>query len=118
MGAIDNAVSKAVAILNAVKAEYKIVMPDGTEHGSLAVAQQSRRKSLWREEGRTYGELAAHIRPFLKDMKVGGVAKVPCAKFTPQALASSMSAQACHLWGKQSAITATAGDHVEILRVR
>lgn len=91
------AIAKLVAALNGVQAQYKIILPDGTEYGELEVEPVKKKG-----HGYLYkrGETAVHYKPFLENIPVGGVAVIPYDRFDPATLAANCYSYAWTLWGK------------------
>lgn len=114
MSVKQQALEKALQILDALKCEYKIITSDGQEHGDLVVvANRKRSKPLL-----PIGTYANYIRPHLEKMQVGDVAVVPFGKFTGGDLQSNIGARAIHLWGAGSYKSCINGDAVEVLRIK
>lgn len=110
------AIDRALALLNAVKARYKIICEDGTEHGDLEVVQPKAKRKKGPYE---YGALRTYFTPLIKDMKVGDCRQVPFDRFDATRLRGAVSGWAVHHWGNGSNITTVDRTNgvVEILRV-
>ena len=112
------ALNRALAMLNAINAKYKVILPDGTEHGELVVVQPKQRGK--RQKGPyEYGALRNYFVPIIKDMKAGDACEIPFDKFDKERLRGAISGWSVHHWGKGSNITTINNDRkcVEILRV-
>ena len=111
------AVAKALQVLDAVGAKYKIILKDGTQKGDLQmtvpVPEEKARKRTYTLAYGTYSQL---IKPHLSPLEVGQVAQIPIKPYNGQRLRSAASAVACHLWGAGSHISSITKAHVEILR--
>ena len=94
----------ASRLLNAIRAQYIIVLPTGEQiiQGDLKlhVADATPPKKARTPSRHPHGFLNQHIAPYLKDMKVGDVAVVPVPKTADmdeiQGSSASISAK---LWG-------------------
>lgn len=97
------AIAQAMHILQATKCAYKIVTVDGTVFAEGDVhAFQGHRMSTQRP----HGLIAAHFKPYLEPMKVGGVCEVPWhPQIREDDLQSAMSAWMSSKWGKGSYTT-------------
>lgn len=107
----------ALNIMTALGATYTITLPDGTKHSNAPeepVNYQGRKV----KDGRSYGELAAHYRPFIDALKPSEFVEVPFNGYDPSNLGSAISAWGCHLWGKGSLLTAANKTGIEVLRVK
>lgn len=109
------ALKKAIALLNALQAQYKIILPDGEEHGELVIAQ-TKKQILNR---RPHGALSNIYIPYLSKLKPGDVCEVPAGEFKAEDMRSSMAGWIVSNWGKGSAITAIdrKANAIEVLRV-
>ena len=107
----------ALNIMTALGATYTITLPDGTKHSNApeVPVNEYGRKVL---DGRKYGDLAAHYRPFIDDLKPSEFVEVPFNGFKPSKLGSVISAWGCQRWGKGSLITAANKTGIEVLRVK
>ena len=111
------ALSRALLLLKSVKAQFKVIMPDGAEHGELVVVQP---KSKTRQRGPyAYGAINAYFSPLIGNMKAGDMVEVPWSEFEAERLRGGISAYAVQRWGKQSAITVVNREKkvIEVLRV-
>lgn len=112
------AVDRALTLLRAASAKYKIVLPDGTEYGTLEVAapKPARKK---RPTKFPFGEQRAYLARFLPGLMPGESVKVPVDKYDIESLQSGISAYGVKMWGNGNAITARdkEGQYVEVLRV-
>lgn len=90
------------AVLDKWGAQYKIVMPDGTEFGTLDVVVKKRKRTAGPHP---YGTLQAYFKPLLEDMTLGDVVVVPFDAFEGERLRSAISAWGAVCWGKGSCST-------------
>lgn len=110
------ALNKAIALLDAIKAEYKIIAPNGREYGTLKVVPPKKRTS----SGVPWGEIANYYRPLVQDLKPGDMVLVPAKNYDIESLRGSMAGWFTTNWGKGSAITSVNRNDnvVEVLRVQ
>lgn len=115
------AVERAITILLATKCQFKIITPDGVEHGELKLAapEPERKRNAYLPRG----ELRNYYRPIVDAMAAGDVVCLhPGPKgFSLEHLRGAVTAYLSAKWGAGSYIsTITVGDdpHVEILRLK
>jgi hypothetical protein len=115
------ALKRAIGLLYASGAQFKVIAEDGTEFGDLKVAsiEEDKPKKRTRTLKYPYGSIAAHYKPYLLDMKVGDVAKIPYGEFDADTLHSAVAAHCSQFWGRKTYISTARHDDkiVEILRV-
>lgn len=106
---------KALATIKASGAQFRIILPDGTQYGNLEVRGPKPKK---RNLKHPYGALKAHYFPFVKDLQPGGFVEVPWGAFLPGPLMSGISAWGCHTWGNGKITVAVNRDRkcIEVLR--
>ena len=115
---ITKTIAKAVELLKASGAKFKVISPNGDEFGELEVAAEKKKTFRF-----AHGELANHYKPLLENLKVGEVAtfKNPDpAKYDIEDFRSSACSWAGKEWGN-GAHTSTIDrtfDTLEILRVK
>ena len=114
------AIAKLINALNGAGANYKIILPDGTEYGTLETkpVKKTKPKSS-RASPYPRGELAGYIQPFLADVPVGGVASIPYDKYPGPLLAMRCHSAAFDSWGKGN-VMGTRNDKtktVEVMRI-
>ena len=109
------ALERALALLNAAKAKYKIILPDGTEYGELVVAKPKAKRNMKHQRG----ELTTYFQPLIEGMQPGEVRTIPAGKYGPVDLRASLSGWCAGRWGNGNSITSV--DHrnnaVEVMRV-
>jgi hypothetical protein len=67
--------NRAINILNALKCQYAIVLPDGEKHGELEVAVKKEEKNYG------YGEITSYVEELVKDIPVGGTLTIHAGKY-------------------------------------
>lgn len=109
---------KALAVIKASGAQYRIVMPSGEQFGDLPIAAPEPERKR-RKLRHPYGVLKAHYLPYVKDIQPGQCIDVPCGPFLPGPLMSGISAHFCHTLGNGKVMVAGNKDKkcVEVLRV-
>ena len=116
---ITKTIAKAVELLKASGAKFKVISPNGEEFGELEV-QPPKAKKTFRFG---HGELANHYKPLLENLKVGEVATFinpDPAKYDIEDFRSSACSWISKHWGLD-AHTSTIDrdfDTLEILRVK
>ena len=124
MDIIQKTANDAARLLNAVRAQYIIVLPTGEQiiQGDLKLytpdAKPAKKK---RSQSRNpLGFLRGHIMPYLKPMKVGDVAVIPIPNTSDvKEIQGSAASISNVLWGKGNYKTmrnATTGN-LEVLRM-
>lgn len=115
----DEAIKRALILLNAGKARYKIIMEDGTEYGDLKLAPpEPPEKTMKRNRVFRNGELKTHYSPYLDALNPGDLAQIPVGDFPPESLRSAITAAACNRWGKGAAMSCIKDGSVELLRLQ
>lgn len=115
MSVITVTAEKAVTLLKALKADFKIILPTGEEYGNLEVARASEKRKNTNKRGSLFA-LYAHV---LKDMQPGDVGVIPVPEgIVAENLRGAISGYASTRWGKGSARTVIENNTVEILRVQ
>jgi hypothetical protein len=96
------AIEQAQTILHAVKAQFVIVLPDGTrfEHGELQVKEPAKRLHK-----NPHGLFSGHYKPYLENLEVGGIAQIPVGSFVKNEFQSSLTAWMSANWGSKSYAT-------------
>ena len=89
-------------MLDALKAQYKIVLPDGSVYGKLEekpakTAKPARPNKHMRKYA--FGETCAYYKPFLFCLKPDDVALIPYDRFKGTILAGNVSSYANTLFG-------------------
>jgi len=114
----------AARLLNAIRAQYIIVLPTGEQiiQGDLKlhVPDETPPKKKRAQSRNPLGFLRGHIMPYLKPMKVGDVAVIPVpANSDVREIQGSAASMANVLWGKGNYKTMRNNDtgNVEVLRM-
>jgi len=116
---ITKTIAKAVELLKASGAQFKVISPNGDEFGELEVAPAKGKKTF--RFGR--GELSCIYKPTLETLKVGEVATIKNPdpnKFDIEDIRSSACSWISKSWGTD-AHTSTIDrtfDVLEILRIK
>lgn len=111
------ALNKALAILNALKVQYKVIGGDGTEYGELKVAPPVSDKP---KRGSKYGwgTLTNAVKPYIKDLAVGDVAVVPYSEIiNDDDLVYATRTQMSTLFGNASWVINRVESGVEVMRI-
>lgn len=113
------AAEKAIALLNASGAQYKVIFTDGTEYGDLEIVTQKKHKRRVRIP---YGTLQGLYKERVHETNVGGVIQIPIADATAlggnaASLRSAATAYASNVWGNNTYMSTITDKHVEILRI-
>ncbi len=116
------AFKRALELLNAVGAEYKIFM-EGTYYGDLKVDGQADMSPGRKRAVENFGKYAAVYKPYIDQLEVGGVAQIPVAEIKslgvePEKFRGMCSSYAVRLRGRGSLITALTDQHVECMRIK
>lgn len=111
------AVDRAINMLTAVGAQFKIITADGTEYGQLEVVQPKARKT--KVYLRPIGELHAYYSPFIIGMKPGEAVQIPFGPYEAEDVRGPLTAWCCSHWGKGNYMTVVNRDKrcVEVLRI-
>jgi hypothetical protein len=97
---------RALIILSGLGAQYKIILPDGTEYGDLVVAPKVEEKKRKRKPSPyPIGALQNYFQPMLDALRPGDAVEVPAGKFDIESLRGSMTAWAGKTWGRKTFIS-------------
>jgi hypothetical protein len=124
MDIITKTARDAARLLNAIRAQYIIVLPTGEQiiEGDLKlhVPDATPQRKVRSQSRHPHGFLNNHILPYLKDMKIGDVAVIPVPSGADMnEIQGSGASIAAKLWGNGSYKTmrnATTGC-LEVLRM-
>ena len=95
------AIAKLIKALDGAGADYKIILPDGTEYGTLETKPAKATKSKGtRASPYPRGELHNYVQPFLADMAAGDVMVIPYDKYPGPLLAARCYSAGFDAWGK------------------
>jgi len=112
----NEAIKRAVLLLQASKAKFKVITEEGAEYDDLVIAPPVtvvKRKRMFKT-----GELQAHYKPYLDKLEPGDLASIPILSYPPESLRSAITAAACNRWGKGSAMSCIRDGNVELLRLQ
>jgi len=103
---------KSINILKAVKAEYRITLPNGDTYTNISTIKTRRRRKLAR------GLLSRHYLPYIRSIRHGQLVEIPYSKFNGETLQRCVSSYARYLYGKGSVMTSRNDKRkvVEIMR--
>ena len=117
MSVQNTAINRAIALLNAAGAKYKVIAPDGTEHGELVIATEPPKKPRKMNREFAWGERTAYVRAHIETMKPGDVKVIPYGPYGKTVMQIT-SSTAHDMWGVGAHIVSSAKDGVELLRVQ
>mgnify|MGYP003654386912 CR=1 FL=1 len=113
---ITATIERAVKLLNATGAKYKVIAPDGTEYGTLVAVDPAKVRTR-RPLTLPLGSISNHVRPHIERLKVGEVAEIPPLKGASlDSLRSTAASMAAHMWGPDAHHTTVTHNNVELLR--
>lgn len=113
------AIDKAISLLKAVGAEFRIVAPDGKSYGALKLTGKKKSKIFVNKRG----TFSAIYKEAIDNAKVGDVVKLKFSslesddKKLKSGLRSSASAYATTKWGKGTYMSTVQNGVIEFLRV-
>ena len=98
----EQALRRAISMLEGMKCSYAIIDPLGNKHGLLDIKEPVERRG-----GRKHphGERSTYVRAHIASMKVGDVVDVPFGKYDALDVQSSSTSAAHKMWGKSSVTT-------------
>lgn len=109
----DKALIHALKTLDALQCRYKVITPEGDEHGELQIAHENkRRNSLYPQ-----GARSSYLRPIMEPLKVGDAIVIPAGEFEASILQHSVCAIAHKLWGASSYRTTLNDQSIELFRI-
>ena len=109
----QDAVKKALAMLKAANAMYRIIEEDGTEYTNIV------EKKKLREYQYPRGALTNYIRPHLMPMEAGDLVEIPVGEFNLQSIQSAATSWFCNNRGNGSCMSSVNKDKnvVEVIRI-
>lgn len=114
-----NAIDRAIKVIAAAGCRFKVIEPDGSEHGELQVIPPKQGKRVFRHP---HGTMHRHYLPHMRDVQPNDAALVPFGPFVEQAdresLRSSLCAWASSHWGNDTYETHMSAAGVEVFRFR
>lgn len=112
------ALERAINMLKAVGAQYKIIASDGQEFGELeAVVPKQRKRKVYL---RPVGELHAYYSPFIVNVQPGETVQIPFGPYDAEDVRGPITAWCCSHWGKGNYMTVVNREKrcVEVLRAK
>lgn len=110
------ALEKAIRLLDSLKFDYAIVIPD--EDAIIKGKIQIINKQPKRTKLVPYGTYSTLFRSHGVDqMAVGDVLSIPCGEHDPQTIKKTIAAHFGNTWGAGSCVAAINGQSVEVMRV-
>lgn len=111
----EQALKRAIAMLEGMKCAYAIIDPLGNKHGLLEVKEPAVRGA----RKHPHGERSTYARSFISSMQIGDVVSVPFGKYDAFDVQSSSTSAAHKLWGRGSVTTTINREKqvVEIMRI-
>jgi len=98
----EQALKRAISMLEGMKCSYAIIDPLGNKHGLLAIKEPVVRSGVRKHP---HGERSTYVRTHLNPMMVGDIAVIPFGKYDALDVQSSSTSAAHKLWGKGSVTT-------------
>ena len=113
----QQALKRAMVLLDSVKCKYAITDPAGTKYGTLEIKEPQKRI---KNSQYTHGERTTYMKQYLKNLNVGDVVEVPRGAYELDMLQSIGHSVAQKMWGMSSATTAIIRekDCVQFLRLQ
>ena len=96
------AVNQLISTLSGMGAQYKIIMPDGTEYGELEIKLPDNKKTKNIVYPR--GATRAYYEPFLSNLRIGEETSVPYADWDVRILKSNIHSWCFDNWGSRNYI--------------
>ena len=117
----DKALSRAIDLLKAIKAEYIIHLPtqEPIVHGSLQLAPTKPPKGKRSAPSAPYGTYTALCRAHgIHKMQVGDVVSFTTHDFNPERVRAVACSLGGKTFGKESVMTSVNGSIVEVMRIK
>lgn len=111
-------IERAITMLNAANAQFKIITQDGSEFGTLEVKEIKERKR--KPNKYPYGTLKAYFIGYVDGLQPKDAIAIPFGRFEPEELRGPICAWCCTHWGKGSINTVINKElrQIEILRLK
>ena len=108
--------NRAIAVLEALGCEYKIINKDGEEFGGLEVAVEKHKR---RAPNRyPYGTLTNHVRALMNfELQPGDVHSFTVGEYDPKSVQRVTCSIMTKAWGADAYTTSVSGDHVDVMRI-
>lgn len=108
--------NRAIAVLEALGCEYKIITKTGEQFGGLEVVVAKPKKRAANRY--PYGALTSYARGLVDmDLAAGDVQSVPVGEFDAESVRSVVCIMLTKAWGTDTYTTAVSGDHVDVMRI-
>jgi hypothetical protein len=111
---------KALTALAAIKAQYKIILPNGAEYGTLVAAPEEVETGRKRKSPIfPRGTMSTYVIDQLSSMAVSDVKKIDVLGFEASRLCSTCITQGEKMWGKDSVLATakTTPGYIEVARL-
>lgn len=116
---VTKTIARAIEMLTASGAKFKVISPNGEEFGELEVVQHVEKKKVFKHK---HGTLRNIYLPHLQSLKTSEVATIPVREegVTLEDVRGSACAWATKHWGKGAYTTSLdkTFNNVEILRIK
>lgn len=104
---------RAIKFIDSLGCAYKIITPEGEEHGTLEVKAKPNRRAL----RYPYGELVKFYRPQLNlNAEIGEVQEVAVGRYSPDDIRRGVCSLLSKEWGNDTYTTSVTANTVEVLR--
>ena len=112
--------NRAIAVLEALGCEYKIITKTGDEFGGLEVVVKKFSLPKRRAANRyPYGALTKHVRVFVNlELAPGDVQTIPAGEFDAESVRSVLCIMLTKVWGNDAYTTSVSGDYVDVMRIK
>ena len=112
----EQALKRAISMLEGMKCSYAIIDPIGNKHGLLAVKEPIVRSGIRKFP---HGERSTYVRSHISSMRVSDVVDIPFGKYDALDVQASATSAAHKLWNKGSVTTTINRPKqvVEIMRI-
>ena len=110
--------NRAIAVLEALGCEYKIITKTGEQFGGLEVVAKPKKVKKRAANRYPYGALTSYAREVVNmDLAAGDVQSVPVGEFDAESVRSSICIMLTKAWGTDTYTTSVSGDHVDVMRI-
>lgn len=112
--------NRAIAVLEALGCEYKIITKTGEQFGGLEVVVAKPKRVKKRAANRyPYGALTSYARALMDfDLKPGDVHSIHAGDYDPKAVQRVTCSIMTKAWGADAYTTSVSGDHVDVMRLK
>lgn len=109
----QDAVKKALALLKAANAMYRIIEEDGSEYTNIVEKKKTRTYQYPK------GALTSYLRPHVENMEMGELIEIPVGEFNLHSLQSAVTGWFCNNKGNGSCMSSVNKDKnvVEVIRI-